>query len=410
MSDGPGGREPTRASTDGYRLRRSATAEKGHPAVRDLIKHPDGTMVPVAQEPRGALAPRPDASLVPAGPSPDPAASAATPRTGPGRLAIAVIAASILAAVAVGAAAFSGGSTAGGSGSPGADGTAAAHGSLAASATDSAAASSVVFSVSATETTASSTTSLLDGHGSVDLTKGVGRVTASVPGLSSLVGGGPQGSVDVISDGTNVYLKVPGVSSLTGGKPWVETSLSGLASLTGSSASSLSLSTLADPSQALSMLGSLGSPVTKVGTVPLNGEPTTEYQTTIAVADIVSQLSHGSASSSAAAKAIQQLGVPSVPVTVWVGQDGLFRQLSVTVDLSHASLGGLVGGLSSGHSVPSTEGTKVNLTVGLSHYGEPVSVSVPSASDVTDLNSIASSLKGMASQLGGALSGIASHV
>jgi hypothetical protein len=378
--------------------------------VNELIKHPDGTMVHVAEEPRGALVPRPDASLASPGPSPVAASSASTPRRGPGRLAIAVVGASILAAVAVGAAAFSGGSTAGGSGSPEADGSAATHGSLAASATDSAAASSVAFSVSATETTSSSTTSLLDGHGSVDLAKGVGRVTASVPGLSSLAGGGTQGSVDVISDGTNVYLKVPGVASLTGGKPWVETSLSGLASLTGSSVSSLSLSTLADPSQALNMLGSLGSPVTKVGTVPLNGEQTTEYQTTITVADIVPRLSHGSAASSAAAKAIQQLGVPSVPVTAWVGGDGLLRQLSVTVDLSHASLGGLVGGLAPDPSGSSTEGAKVNLTVGLSHYGEPVSVSVPSASDVTDLNSIASSLKGMASQLGGALSGIASHV
>ena len=79
--------------------------------------------------------------------------------------------------------------------------------------------------------------------------------------------------------------------------------MSGLASLTGSSVSSLSLSTLADPSQALSMLGSLGSPVTKVGTVPLNGEQTTEYQTTITVADVVSRLSH---SSSAAAECCGQ--------------------------------------------------------------------------------------------------------
>ncbi len=366
-------------------------------------------MVHVPEEPRGDLAPRPDALPVPPVPSLVPAASAATPRKGPGRLATAVIAASILAAVALGAAAFTGGTTAGGSGTVEAGGSA-AHGSLAASAADSAAASSVVLSVTATETTPSSTTPLLDGHGSVDLAKGIGRVTASVPGLSSLVGGGSQGSVDVISDGTNVYLKVPGVASLTGGKPWVETSLTGLASLTGSPASSLSLSTLADPSQALSMLGSLGSPVTKVGTVPLDGEQTTEYRTTITMADIVSQLSHGSASSRAAAKAIQQLGVPSVPVTVWVGGDGLLRQLSVTVDLSHASLGGLVGGLSPGNAGSSTEGTKVNLTIGLSHYGEPVSVSVPSPSDVTNLNSIASSLKGMASQLGGALSGIASHV
>ncbi len=387
----------------------SKRTQKGHPTVSDLAKHNNATMVPVSEEPAGALAVRSDASLVPSPPLSATATPKATASKGPGRLAVAVIAASIVAAVAVGAAAFSGGSSASGS-SPSAAGS--AHGSLATSASDSAAASSVAFSMTATETTPSTTTNLLSGHGSVDLAKGVGRVTASIPGLSGLVGSGARGSVDIISDGTNVYLNVPGVSSLTGGKGWVKTSLSGLSSLTGSSAGSLSLSTLADPAHALGLLGSLGSTVTKVGTVTLNGEQTTEYQTTVSVADIVSQLSHGSpssASSGAAAKALQQLGIPSVPVNAWVGRDGLLRQLSVTIDLSHASLGSVLGSLGSTSSAPPA-GAKVNLTIGLSHYGEPVSVSVPPASDVTDLNSIASSLKGMASQLGGALSGMVSHV
>lgn len=380
--------------------------------MSNLVKHADGTLMPVDEEPSGALVARSNASLAPPTPPSVPPTPRATASKGPGRLAVAVIAASIVAAVAVGAAAFSGGSTAGGSSPGAADPAGSAHGSLAASASDSAAASSVAFSVSATETTPSTTTNLLSGHGSVDLAKGVGRVTASIPSLSALVGSGAQGSVDVISDGTNVYLNVPGVSSLTGGKSWVKTSLSGLGSLTGSSAGSLSLSTLADPSQALGLLGSLGSAVTKVGTVTLNGEQATEYQTTISVTNIVSQLSHGSSSTSsgAAAKALQELGVPSVPVTAWVGRDGLLRQLSVTVDLSHTSLRGVLGSLGSGASGAGTAGAKVNLTLGLSHYGEPVSVSVPPASDVTDLGSIATSLKGMASQLGGALSGIASHV
>lgn len=216
--------------------------------------------------------------------------------------------------------------------------------------------------------------------------------------------------MDVISDGTNVYLNLPGVSSLTGGKSWVESSLAELGSLTGSSLGSLSLSTLADPSHAFGMLGSLGAPVRKVGTVTLDGQPVTEYQTTVTVADVVSQLSQGSASSRAAAKALQQLGVPTVPVTAWVGQDGLLRQISLTLDLNHDSLRGLLGSLGSGTSTAPVAGTQVNLTIGLSHYGDPVSVSVPPASAVTNLNSIGSSLKGIVSQLGGTLSGIASHV
>jgi hypothetical protein len=378
--------------------------------VSNLVKHHGNTMVRVEDDFGTDLVARPDGSLVPPTPPAPPADPATTRSRGPSRLAVAVIAAALLAAVAVGAAAFSGGSSARGS-DAGTGGTApsgAAHGSLAASAAASASTSSVSYQVSATETTPSSTTTLLEGHGSADLSTGVGRLTATIPGLSSLLGSGATGAVDVISDGTNVYLKIPGVSSLTGGKSWVETPLSDLGSLTGSSAGSLSLSTLTDPGRALTMLGSLGSPVTDLGTVTLGGQRVTEYQTTITVADIASHLPGGSGSS--AARALQHSGIPSIPVTAWVGRDGLLCQLSLTVDASHASLSGLLGSLDPGSSTPTSAGAKVNLTIGLSRYGAPVAVGVPPAAQVTDLGSIASSLKGMVNQLGGTLSGIASHI
>ena len=291
--------------------------------MSDLVEQqPAGPRYSVGA-PGTALEPRPDDSLMPLGPPEPPAIPAPAPARpkGPGRLAVAVIAVSIIAALAVGAAAFGGGSGTGGSHlAEHGPGFTSARGSLASSAAVSAAASSVTISVSATQSTPSSTTTLLSGHGSVDLSGGVGRVSASVPGLSPLLGGGASGSVDVVSDGTNVYLDLPGISSLTGGKSWVETSLSALGPLTGSSADSLALSTLADPTKALDMLGTVGSPVTQVGIVQLNGEPTTEYRTTVSVADVTSKLTQGSSSTSAAsaAKALQQLGIPSVPVTAWV--------------------------------------------------------------------------------------------
>ncbi len=366
--------------------------------MSNLVRHPGSTMVVVDDEPGTTLATRPDGSLAPPAPPVAPTAARDSRSPGPGRLTVAV-------------AAFGGGSTASGSNTAvGGASPGTAHGSLAASAARSASAPSLSFEVSAIETTPSSTTTLLHGHGSADLSTGVGRLTAAIPGISSLLRSGQQGSVDVISDGTNVYLRIPGVSSLTGGKSWVETSLSDLGSLTGSSASSLSLSTLADPAQALAVLGSLGSPVTRVGTVTLDGQPVTEYRTTITTTDIASALSHGSSASSAAAGAIQRLGIPAIPVTAWVGPDGRLRQLSATADLSHASLSGLLGSLGSSAPGHSTAGTTVTLTIGLSHYGAPVSVAVPPASQVTDLNSIASSLKGIVAQLGGTLSGVASHV
>ena len=368
--------------------------------------------------PGSALERRPGSSLMPPEADMPHDATAAGPSKGPGRLAVAVIVASLVAAVAVGAAAFSGGFTAsgasGGSGATGSGPSAAgaAKGSLAASASDAASAPSLAFTLSATETSSSATSTIITGSGSVDLTRGVGQLTASVPALSSITGSGSPGSLDIVSDGTNLYVNVPALSSLTGGKSWVESSASGLASLAGSTAGSLPLSALTDPSQVLGVLGSSGSPVTRVGTVELHGESMTEYRTSISVADIASKAAHGSTSTAAPgalAKALQDLGVPSVPVTAWVGSDGLLRQLAVSVDLSHASLSGLLGTLASG-SGGSSPGSTLSLTVGLSRYGQPVSVNVPPASDVTNLNDLGSSLKGMASKLGNTLSTLASNV
>ncbi len=386
--------------------------------MSELVNHESYLPVHAGGTPGGALEPRPESSLMPPDAGRPHEAPPARGSTGPGRLAVAVIVASLVAAVAVGAAAFSGGSPASGANgassasASGPTGAGVAKGSLAASASAAASASSMAFTLSATESSPSATSTIVTGSGSVDLTRGVGQLTASVPSLSSITGSGASGSLDIIADGTNLYVNVPALSSLTGGKSWVETSASGLASLAGSTAGSLPLSALTDPSQVLGLLGSSGSPVTKVGTVELHGESVTEYRTSISVADIAAKAASSSTSTAAPgalAKALQELGVPSVPVTAWVGSDGLFRQLSVSVDLSHGSLAGVLGSLASG-SGGSSPGSSLNLTVGLSDYGQPVAVNVPPASAVTNLNGLGSSLKGMASKLGDTLSGLASNV
>ena len=336
---------------------------------------------------------------------------AAAPSGGHGRIGVAVLAASILAAVAVGAAAFGGGFNS----SSARDASGAAKGSLSASVSNSVASQSVAFTVSATQKSASSVTTLLTGSGSVDLSRDVGQMTASIPALSTYTSGLAGGSVQVVSDGSNVYVQVPALSTLTGGKSWFETSMAGTGSKSGTSGGSLSLSALTDPVKALAMLGSLGAPVTKVGAVQLDGTPTTEHKTTISGAELVAELEHNghgsSPSTGAAVKALHQLGLVSVPVTAWVGQDGYVRQVSVAIDLSHATLGGLLGGLFSSTSATATgAGSVLVLTVGFSRYGSPVSVTVPPPSDVTNLDGIMSSVNGGFSNIGGALGGMASKV
>ena len=67
-------------------------------------------------------------------------------------------------------------------------------------------------------------------------------------------------------------------------------------------------------------------------------------------------------------------------------------------------------GTSPGHPGGSTASSQVTVTIGLSHYGEPVSITVPPASSTTDLHRMFSAIGGTITKVGGALAGIAHRV
>jgi len=359
----------------------------------DLVRYEGGAMLPVSNPPGTSLATNDDPRPVP------------NPRSAwYGRTVIAVILAPVIAAAAVGVGVL-GGST---GGALTAAHGGAAEGALSRAAADSTSARSAAFTLAVTQDTPGSVSTLLSGGGSVDLSRQVGQMTVSVPALSSLTGGADD-SVTVVSSRASVYVHVPSLTALTGGKSWFE--LSGGSGTTGRApAASGLLHALADPSGLLEVLQSVSGPVTEVGVSPVDGQTTTEYTTTVSVATVVARLEHlghPSAAVTAAVKALQDLGVPTVPVTAWVGTDGLVRQVSVSVDLSHATLGGL-GALVG--SVGASSTSQVTATVGLSHYGEPVSITVPPASSTTGLNRIFSTVHRALTKVGSALSGIAGRI
>ena len=309
------------------------------------------------------------------------------------------LAAALVVGVGVGAVAF-GADGSGGSSNNSAGGSTSqpATGSLAAAANNSAAGSSASFSISATSTSPGTTTTWLTGSGAFDLRKDVGEATVSLPKLSSLtdgvVGTGTSGDVSLVVSAQHLYLKIPVVSTLLGGDQWIETSLpSGQdSSGTGSSGGDTSLGWLADPGDLLNALEMSGAPVSVSHNVNLDGQSTTKYQTTISLGSLAHQAHPGGTAG------LKHLGGVTVPVVVWVGSDNLLRQISVTLDTSHANLGGLFSMIS---GVPSSgTGSTVTVTVGLSHYGQGVSVSVPPASQVTNLNSVLHSFSGIIPGLG----------
>ncbi len=329
------------------------------------------------------------------------------------RTLVAVVVAVLVAAIATGAAVGAAGSGTGtGSGTP-------AHGSsrgaLAAAAAGTAAAPTVAFTLQATQASAATTTTLVAGSGAVDLATGVGRMRATVPELSVVTGVGGD-SVSLVTDGRAVYVAVPGLARLTAGRTWLRATLP--TDAVKGDAGSATLAILADPTRLLGLLGSLGGPVTDLGPVVLDGTPATEYRTTITLGALASRTGHGSSSrisslGAETARILGRLGNVSVPVTAWVGPDGRLRQLSVSLLLSRASLAGLFGDAVSGSlgASPATRSaTSTTVTVGFSHYGEPVDAGVPPASEVTDLGSILSSVRGGLSRVAGDLSGLAASL
>lgn len=261
------------------------------------------------------------------------------------------------------------------------------------------------FDISATLTNGSKTTTLLTGNGAADLTKGEGTTTLNIPGLSGLLGS--NGAVTALWQGSNLYLQAPALSGVLAGKSWVEVSLADLPEI--SSLGSTIQSTLSDPSKLGGLVTSLGGTVTDLGPQS-NG--TTEYQATIPVSGIVSDVQHSAHQHVAGQKVkassikpfvknLRLLGTSTITADAWV-KNGQLTQVSVTVDLSHAAAAVHGARLPSGIA-----GGVVTVTVGLS-YGVPVSVTVPPASEVDDLGNALPVLQGLGHL--GSLSGLAAHL
>ena len=263
----------------------------------------------------------------------------------------------------------------------------------------------VGFDVSATLTNGPKTTTLLTGNGAADLTNGEGTTTLNIPALSGLLGS--NGAVTALWQGTNLYVQVPAaLSGFVGGKSWVEVSLAEFPGI--SSLGSTVQSYLSDPSKLSGLVTSLGGTVTDLGPQS-NG--TTEYQATIPVSGIVSDVQHlahqhvakqkvKASSIKPFVKNLRHLGTSTITADAWV-KNGQLTQVSVTVDLSHATAahgatlpGGITGGV-------------VTVTVGLS-YGVPVSVTVPPASEVDNLGNLQSLLQSLGHL--GSLSALAAHL
>jgi hypothetical protein len=160
--------------------------------------------------------------------------------------------------------------------------------------------------------------------------------------------------------GQTAYVQAPGLASVTGGKPWISLDAKSFQRALGSDTSNpFSGVVSGDPTKILALLAEAGVPVTEVGPSSVDGVPTTEYQATVDLAGAAG----ASAGSALGSQIAHSLGLGSIPVSVWIDDQGRVRKL--TTDFS-------------------VLGVHLDVSMNLSRFGEPVTVSPPPADQVAD--------------------------
>jgi hypothetical protein len=207
------------------------------------------------------------------------------------------------------------------------------------------------------------------------------RVTVSGSGVADAQGNGSftlkadGQTLDMVLDSGVLYLKLPAGSSsgtaLHVTTPWVSLNLTTIAqSKLGQSYAQLVSDGQQGPAQSLAVLQTAStSGVHKVGTTTLFGAPTTEYETTLNLNKVAA-----ASGKPELAPAIEQLEtedhVSSIPLKVWLDKQQRVRRLVEDVD------------------VPSTGGQKAvraKVSVNITAFGIPVTVTPPSAGQDTDV-------------------------
>ncbi|MFL6049455.1 MAG: hypothetical protein ACJ738_06740 [Gaiellales bacterium] len=177
--------------------------------------------------------------------------------------------------------------------------------------------------------------------------------------------------------GTTIYMRSPLLSrSIPNSRPWLKLDLERIGKQQGIDFAALMNSSSSDPTQVLTYLDATSETVVNLGHERVDGVATTHYHADIdlskAMRVMVARAPAGErkAVRSTYRNLLQQSGTTSYPVDVWVDADGYVRQMHASVPMPVAQ-------------------SSMDMTMRLSHFGAPVHITPPPASQVTDLASLA---------------------
>jgi hypothetical protein len=191
--------------------------------------------------------------------------------------------------------------------------------------------------------------------------------------------------IEIRKLGQVLYERLPSAaaSGLPGAKPWVSINLSTLLKhTTGSSLSQLQAGQQDDPASILGYLRQASATgLHKAGTASIRGVKTTHYTATIDLNKVAA--ASGGKLGNVVKTEIKTLGTSKYPMSVWVDDKGLVRQLSYSLSASPTtSLPGSSG--SSGSSLH----VDVSATMQFFDFGTAANVTAPPASQTNDITKV----------------------
>ena len=162
-----------------------------------------------------------------------------------------------------------------------------------------------------------------------------------------------------------LYLRMPQLAAqLPSGRHWVELDVSKLGKAAGLDLSQLMSGSQFQPSDVLSMLKGEGAKVQSLGSATVGGTAATHYRVTIDTAKALEAKGLASPLLAGAAATLPA----SIPADVWIGKDGLVRQIRLALDAAQG---------------------RMAMTMNLYDYGTDASISAPPSSDVFDATQLA---------------------
>jgi LppX_LprAFG lipoprotein len=174
--------------------------------------------------------------------------------------------------------------------------------------------------------------------------------------------GGPLelGPMQLVVDGDDAYV---GTSLLREELTWYSVPADQLQASTGD----LFDRTTQDPTSVLEVLRGVSDDVTTVGTEEVRGEGTTHYTATVDVAEALAAATPESRDALGAQVDDLLGGLESIPVDVWVGDDGLVHRFQVAVE---------------------GQGAEATLTLELFDHGDDVEIEIPAREDVQSFDGL----------------------